>query len=65
VLRSGQRPAQDVPRSAIRFEQVSFAYPGSDRQVLDQVDLELPAGTSTAIVGLNGAGKTTVTGPRT
>jgi ATP-binding cassette, subfamily B, bacterial len=59
-LRSGQRSAQDVPRSAIRFEQVSFAYPGSDHQVLDLVDLELPAGTSTAIVGLNGAGKTTL-----
>jgi ATP-binding cassette, subfamily B, bacterial len=60
LQRSGQRPAPDRPRSAIRFEQVSFAYPGSDRQVLDRVDLELPAGTSTAIVGLNGAGKTTL-----
>jgi ATP-binding cassette subfamily B protein len=59
-LRSGVRPARDVPRSAIRFEQVSFAYPGSDRQVLDGVDLEFPAGSSTAIVGLNGAGKTTL-----
>jgi ATP-binding cassette subfamily B protein len=60
LLRTGQRSAEHLPRSAIRFEQVSFAYPGSDRQVLDQIDLEFPAGTSTAIVGLNGAGKTTL-----
>jgi ATP-binding cassette subfamily B protein len=56
----GGRQAGQVPRSAIAFEQVSFAYPGSDRAVLDALDLELPAGTSTAIVGLNGAGKTTL-----
>jgi ATP-binding cassette subfamily B protein len=60
LLPAGPRPAQDVPREAIRFEQVSFGYPGSDRLVLDKVDLEFPAGTSTAIVGLNGAGKTTL-----
>jgi ATP-binding cassette, subfamily B, bacterial len=60
LLRTGPRPARDLPQSAIRFEQVSFAYPGRDRQVLDKIDLELPAGTSTAIVGLNGAGKTTL-----
>jgi ATP-binding cassette, subfamily B, bacterial len=60
LLRPGQRDPSAVPREAIRFERVSFAYPGSDRQVLDKVDLEFPAGTSTAIVGLNGAGKTTL-----
>ena len=43
-----------------RFERVSFRYPGSAALVLDQVELELPAGTSTALVGLNGAGKTTL-----
>jgi ATP-binding cassette subfamily B protein len=39
---------------------VHFQYPGSDRKVLNGLDLELPAGTSTAIVGMNGAGKTTL-----
>jgi ATP-binding cassette, subfamily B, bacterial len=56
----GGRPAGQVPQSAIAFEKVSFSYPGSDRSVLDGLDLELPTGTSTAIVGLNGAGKTTL-----
>jgi ATP-binding cassette subfamily B protein len=56
----GWRPAGPVPVSRIAFEKVSFAYPGSDRKILDELDLELPAGTSTAIVGLNGAGKTTL-----
>lgn len=44
----------------IRLEQVSFAYPGTDRVVLDGVDLVLPAGGVIAIVGENGAGKTTL-----
>jgi ATP-binding cassette, subfamily B, bacterial len=49
-----------APRSEIRFARVSFSYPGSERLVLDGLDLELPAGVCTAIVGLNGAGKTTL-----
>src|SRR5262249_34625011 len=43
-----------VPESltrGIRFEHVSFAYPGTDRLVLDDVNLELPAGSVVAIVG--------------
>ena len=44
----------------IRFEGVSFTYPGSDRPVLDSLDLELRAGESVALVGENGAGKTTL-----
>ena len=48
------------PVAAIRFESVGFGYTGTDRTVLDGLDLEIPVGRSTAIVGVNGAGKTTL-----
>jgi ATP-binding cassette subfamily B protein len=44
----------------IRFDHVSFAYPGTDRLALDDVTFDLPAGAVVAIVGENGAGKTTL-----
>jgi len=44
----------------IRFEGVSFDYPGSDRPALDNIDLEIEAGSTIALVGPNGAGKTTL-----
>jgi ATP-binding cassette, subfamily B, bacterial len=56
----GGAPAAGLPRYAVRFEDVHFHYAGSDRMVLNGLDLELRAGTSTAIVGMNGAGKTTL-----
>jgi ATP-binding cassette subfamily B protein len=53
----------EVPETiarGIRFEHVSFAYPGTDKLVLDDVSLTLSPGSVVAIVGENGAGKTTL-----
>jgi ABC-type multidrug transport system fused ATPase/permease subunit len=44
----------------IRFRDVTFTYPTGSRPVLDHFDLTVPAGGSLAIVGQNGAGKTTI-----
>lgn len=50
----------DMPSTAIQFEGLEFRYVGTDNPVLCNLDLTLPAGRSLAIVGANGAGKTTI-----
>jgi ATP-binding cassette subfamily B multidrug efflux pump len=42
------------------FKEVSFAYPGSDRLVLEKVNLAIGAGESVALLGQTGSGKSTV-----
>ncbi|MET7737702.1 ABC transporter ATP-binding protein [Streptomyces sp. NPDC005402] len=44
----------------VRFEGVSFRYPGTSASVLDALDLEIRPGELLAIVGVNGAGKSTL-----
>ncbi|MDX6516397.1 MAG: ATP-binding cassette, subfamily bacterial [Gaiellaceae bacterium] len=56
---TGRDPA-GLPLREIRFESVTFTYPGAPEPVLSRFDLTIEAGASLAIVGLNGAGKTTI-----
>jgi ATP-binding cassette, subfamily B, bacterial len=67
ALRSGVRPADRTPAREIRLRDVTFAYPGAatsegttSAPVLEHFDLTIPARSSLAIVGQNGAGKTTI-----
>jgi ATP-binding cassette subfamily B protein len=48
------------PQDGVRFENVSFTYPGAQSPALEDVTLHLRPGTSLALVGENGSGKTTL-----
>ncbi len=52
-------PSLDVPYE-IRFEDVSFHYPGAGKDILSHINLTISPDEKLAIVGLNGAGKTTL-----
>ncbi|MFS0704369.1 ABC transporter ATP-binding protein [Cellulomonas sp. 179-A 9B4 NHS] len=47
-------------RTGIEFRDVWFRYPGTDRDVLQGLSMSVPAGATVALVGENGAGKTTI-----
>ncbi|KYF68062.1 ABC transporter ATP-binding protein [Sorangium cellulosum] len=52
-------PDGDAGERGVRFEGVGYRYPGQSRWALRDIDLHIPSGQSLALVGHNGAGKTT------
>ncbi|KAB8122941.1 ABC transporter ATP-binding protein [Komagataeibacter medellinensis] len=60
VPASATRPFPSPIRHSIRFENVGFRYPGTDRWAIRNLDLNIGAGETVALVGENGAGKTTI-----
>jgi ATP-binding cassette subfamily C protein CydCD len=55
-------PVASVPagKAALAVRSVSFSYAGQNRRALDEVTFDIPAGTTVALVGMSGAGKTTL-----
>jgi ATP-binding cassette subfamily B protein len=60
LVEDADAPVPERLAEGIRLEHLTFAYPGTDRLVLDDVSLHLAPSSVVAIVGENGAGKTTL-----
>ncbi len=59
MVTPGAKVKRDAPHT-IEFKNVSFHYPGSERCVLQNINITFSPGQTTVLVGLNGAGKTTL-----
>jgi len=57
---AGQALQGKQPHDGLRFENISFTYPGSDQPAIRHFSLHLKRGESLALVGENGSGKTTL-----
>jgi len=57
---SGTKACGPIQGDGVRFEDVSFIYPGSAKPALDKISIHIKPGESLAIVGENGSGKTTL-----
>ncbi|HVV87690.1 MAG TPA: ABC transporter ATP-binding protein [Kofleriaceae bacterium] len=60
LVRAGGATAGPRPQDGVRFEDVTFTYPGASTPALAGITLHVPPGSKLAIVGENGSGKTTL-----
>ncbi len=60
-VRAADQPVTTLEsRGTVEFRNVGFAYPGAERPVLTDVSFRIEPGTTTAVIGSTGAGKTTI-----
>jgi len=57
---AAEPPAPDMAFGKIEFQNVSFKYPGTDKLILDGISFVIEKGRRYSLVGVNGAGKTTI-----
>lgn len=50
----------DAPKGVVKYDNVAFAYPGADENVLENISFEAKPGQTTAIIGSTGCGKSTL-----
>ena len=50
----------ETPRGVVKYDNVAFAYPGADENVLENISFEAKPGQTTAIIGSTGCGKSTL-----
>ena len=58
----GASIGKGIGRGVVRFDGVSYTYPGAEQPVLEDITFEARPGTTTAIIGSTGSGKTTLVG---
>lgn len=59
VHESEKRSVSSLERE-IRFQEISFSYPGATKEALSEISLSVPAGSFVALVGASGSGKSTL-----
>jgi ABC-type multidrug transport system fused ATPase/permease subunit len=58
-MKNGELPYKKL-KQGVHFKSLSFSYPGHDKEILKDIDIYLPTGTTLALVGSSGAGKSTL-----
>ena len=60
IKENGSDPNLNIKKGNIKFEEVSFSYPNTEEQAVKNINISVDGGTTVALVGHSGAGKSTI-----